>query len=93
MNESSLAPCQAKEQNPTRRQRVVVALVGQKVQAFVDTANDLNLIRKDTAEHLFLQPLCPARAETQAGGILLKTYSVFHEQLQITESFGAHLDA
>ncbi len=62
--------------------------MGQEVQALVDTASDLNLIRKDIAD-----PLFPARAATQAGGIPLKTYSVFHEQLQITDSFGAHLDA
>ena len=71
----------------------MVVLVGQEVQALVDTASDLNLIRKDIADHLRLRPLFPARAATQAGGIPLKTYSVFHEQLQITDSFGAHLDA
>ncbi len=59
----------------------------------MDTASDLNLIRKDIADHLRLQPLFPARAGTQAGGIPLKTYLVFHERLQITDSFGTHLDA
>ncbi len=65
----------------------------QKEQALVDTAIDLNLIRKDIADHLRLRPLFPARTATQAGGISLKTYSVFHERLQITDSFGTHLDA
>ncbi len=65
----------------------------QKVQALVDTASDLNLIRKNIADHLCLRPLFPARAKTSTGGILLKTYSVFHEGLQITDLFGAHLDA
>ncbi len=71
----------------------MVVLVGQEVQALVDTASDLNLIRKDIADHLCPRPFFPARAATQAGGILLKTYSAFHEQLQITDSFGIHLDA
>ena len=71
----------------------MVVLVGQEVQALVDTASDLNLIRKNIADHLRLRPLFPARAATQAGGIPLKTYSVFHERLQITDSFGTHLDA
>ncbi len=70
-----------------------MVLVGQEVQALVDTASDLNLIRKDIAEHLCLRPLFPARAATQAGGTPLKTYSIFHERLQITDSFGTHLDA
>ncbi len=59
----------------------------------MDTATDLNLIRKDFVDHLRLGPLFLARAATQTGGILLKTYSVFHERLQITDSFGAHIDA
>ncbi len=67
--------------------------MGQEVQALVDTASDLNLIRKDIADHLCLRPLFPARAATQAGCIPLKTYSVFYERLQITDSFGTHLDA
>ena len=71
----------------------VVVLVGQEIQALVDTASDHNLIQKDIADHLCLWPLIPARAAKQAGGILLKTYSVFHKQLQITDSFGAHLNA
>ncbi len=71
----------------------MVVLVGQEVQSLVDTASDLNLIRKDIADHLRLWPLFPTRAATQAGGIPFKTYSVFHEQLQITDSFGVHLDA
>ncbi len=54
--------------------------------------SDLNLIRKDIADHLCLRLLFPATAATQAGGIPLKTYSVFHERLQITDSFGTHLD-
>ncbi len=58
-----------------------MVLVGQVVQALVDTASDLNLIRKEIADHPRLRSLFPARAETQAGGIPLKTYSVFHEQL------------
>ncbi len=66
--------------------------MGQEVHALVDTASDLNLIRKNIADHLRLRPLFLARAATQAGGISLKTYSVFHEQLQITDSFGIHLD-
>ncbi len=71
----------------------MVVLGGQEVQALVDIASDLNLIRKDIADHLRLRPLFPRRAATQAGGISLKTYSVFHERLQITDSFGVHLDA
>ncbi len=67
--------------------------MGQEVQALMDTASDLNLIRKDIADHLRLRPLFPARAVTQAGSKSLKTYSVFLERLQITDSFGAHLDA
>ncbi len=58
-----------------------------------NTTSDLNLIRKNIADHLRLRPLFPARAATQAGGIPLKTYSVFHERLQITNSFGKHLYA
>ena len=68
-------------------------LVRQEVQALVDTVSDLNLIQKNMADHLRLQLLFPARAAIQAGDISLKTYSVFHERLQITESFGAHLDS
>ena len=71
----------------------MVVLVEQEVQALVDIASDLNLIRKEIADHLRLRLLFPARAATQAGGIPLKTYSVFHERLQITDSFGTHLDA
>ena len=71
----------------------MVFLVWQEVQALVDTANDLNLVRKDIADNLCLRLLFPVRAATQAGGIPLKTYSVFHERLQITDSFGKHLDA
>ncbi len=67
--------------------------MGQKVQALVDTLSDLNLIQKNIADNLCLRSLFPARAATQAGSIPLKMYSVFHEQLQITDSFGAHLDA
>ncbi len=65
----------------------------QEVQALVDTASDLNLIRNEIADHLRPWPLFPARAVTQAGGMPLKTYLVFYEQLQITDSFGVHLDA
>ena len=68
-------------------------LVRQEVQALMDTGSDLNLTQKNIADHLCLQLLFSARAATQAGSIPLKTYSVFHEQLQITDSFGAHLDA
>ncbi len=71
----------------------MVVLVGQEVQALVDTASDLNLIQKDIADHLRLRPLFPARAATQADGVPLKTYSVFHERLQMKDSFGTHLDA
>ncbi len=71
----------------------MVVLVWQEVQALVDTASDLNLIQEELADHLSLRPLYSAIAATQAGGIPLKTYSVFHERLQITDSFGAHLDA
>ena len=71
----------------------MVVLVGQKVQDLVDTAIDLNLIPKDKADYLRLRPLFPARATTQAGGILLKTYWIFYEWLRITGSFDAHLDA
>ncbi len=70
-----------------------MALVGQEVQALVDTASDLNLIRKNIADNLCFRPLFPASAATKAGGLSLKTYSVFHERLQSTDSFGAHLDA
>ena len=58
----------------------------------MDTASDINLIRKDIADYFCLQPLFPLRAATQAGGISLKTYSVFHERLQITDLFDTHLD-
>ncbi len=71
----------------------MVVLVEQEVQALVDTANDLNLIQKDIADHLRLRPLFPAKAATQTGGIPLNTYSVFHERLQITDSFDTRLDA
>ncbi len=67
--------------------------MGQEVQALVDTASDLNLIRKDIADDLCLRLFFFERATTQAGGIPLKTYSVFYERLQITDSFGAHLDS
>ncbi len=67
--------------------------MSQEVQALVYTASDLNLIRKEIVDHLCLRSLFPAKAATQAGGIPLKTYSVFHERLKITDSFGTHLDA
>ncbi len=70
----------------------MVVLVWQEVQRLVDTVSDLNLIRKDIADYLRLKLLFSARAVTQASGITLKTYLVFHERLQITDSFGAHLD-
>ncbi len=69
-----------------------MVLVRQEVQALVDTTSDLNLIRKDLADHLRLWPLFPARTAAQAGGIPLKTYPVFNERLQITDSFGKHHD-
>ena len=93
MNETGSGHCQAKDKNPAGRQWLVVVLVGQKIQAIVDTTSDLNLIRKDIADHCCLRPLFLARAATQAGGIPHKTYSVFLERLQITDSFGTHLDA
>ncbi len=68
-------------------------LVGQEVQALVDTASDLNLIRKDIVDHLCLRLLFPARAAKQACSIPLKAYLVFHERFQITDSFHANLDA
>ncbi len=70
----------------------MVVLVRQEVQALVDIASDLNFIQKDIADHLRLRPLFLTRAATQAGGIPLKTYSVFHERLQITDSFSAYFD-
>ncbi len=54
MNEPSSGHRQAKDKNLARRQRLVVVFVGQEVQALVDTASDLNLIRKDIADHLRL---------------------------------------
>ncbi len=92
VNESGSGHRQVKEKNLARRQWLVVVLVWQEVQALVDTANNLNLIQKDIADHLRLRPVSHARAATQAGGIL-KSYSVFHERLQITDSFGRHFDA
>ncbi len=92
VNESGSGHCQAKDKNPAHRQWLVVVLVRQEVQALVDTASDPNLIRKDITDHLCLRPLFPARAATQAGGISFKTYLIFHERLQITDSFGTHLD-
>ncbi len=59
----------------------------------MNTASDLNLIQKDIANYFRLWPLFPARAATQASGIPLKTYSVFHEHLQITDTFGEYLEA
>ncbi len=53
----------------------------------------ISILFEKTLDHLCLRPLFLARAATQAGGILLKTYLVFHEPLQIKDSFGAHLDA
>ncbi len=70
-----------------------MVLVRQKVQAFVDTASDLNPIQKNITDQLCLWLCFPAKATTQAGCIPLKTYPVFHERLQITDSFGTHLDA
>ncbi len=67
--------------------------MGQEVQTLGYIASDLNFIRKVIADHLRLRPLFSARAATQAGGIPFKTYLAFHERLQITDSFGAHLDA
>ncbi len=92
LNESGSGHRQAKDKNTACRQYLVLVLVRQEVQALVDTASDLNLIWKEIADHPRLRPLFPARAATQAGGIPLKTYSVFHEQLQVTHSFGTHLD-
>ncbi len=71
----------------------MVVLVGQEVQALVNTGSDFNLIQKDLTDRNCLRPLFPARPATQTGGIPQKTYWVFHEMLQITDSFGAHLDA
>ncbi len=65
----------------------------QEVKYLVDTASDLKLIRKNIADHLRLRLLFPARAATQAGCIPFKIDSVFHEQLQITDSLGKYLDA
>ncbi len=93
VNESGLSHCQAKDKNLTRQQGLVVVLVWQEVQALVDTSGDLNLIRKNIAYHLRLRPLFPTRAATQVESIPLKTYSIFHKRLQITESFNTHLDA
>ncbi len=93
VNESGLGYCEAKNKNLAGWQSLVMFLVEQEVQALVDIECDLNLIRKDIADNLRLRPLFPARAATQASGIPLKTYSVFHERLQITNSFGAYLDA
>ncbi len=61
--------------------------MGQEVQSLMNTASDLNLIQKNIADYLPLRPLFSARTATQAGSILLKTYSVFQDQLQITDSF------
>ena len=52
-----------------------------------------NLIRKEIADHPRLRLFFSAKVATKACGISLKTYLVFHERLQITDSFGAHLDA
>ncbi len=59
----------------------------------MDTESDFNLIQKDIADYLRLRPQYSARVATQADGIFFQTYSVPHEQLQITDSFGTHLDA
>ena len=93
MNESGLGNCQAKDKNLARRQRLVVVLVEQEIQALVDTASDLDLIQKNIADHFCLRLLCHARAATHADGISVKTYSVFHVRLKIIDSFGAYLDA
>ncbi len=61
----------------------MVVLVGQEVQALVDTASDLNLIRKNIVDPLCLGPLFPARAATQAGGIPLKT--IFQTRYRLFE--------
>ena len=82
-----------KHNNPAQRQWLLVVLVGQEEQALVDTASDLNPIRKDLADHLCLSPFFSARAATQADSIPLKTYPDFHAWLQITDIFGAYLDA
>ncbi len=71
----------------------MVVLVEQEIQSLVDTASDLNLIQNDIADYLSLRRLFPARAATQADGIPLKTCSVFHERLQITDSLSANLDS
>ena len=70
-----------------------MVFVGQEVHSLVDTVSDLNLIGKNIVDNLRLRSFFPANTATQAGGIPLKTYSVFHERLQITDLFGAHLDA
>ncbi len=93
VNEFGLSHHQGKNKNLTCRQWLVMVPVRQEVQALVDTAIDLNLIQIDIADHLCLWPVFLTRAVTQAGGILLKTYLVFHERLKITDSFGAHLGA
>ncbi len=92
VNESGSSHSQAKDKNLARWQLLVVVPVGQEEQVFVDNVSDLNLIQKDIADHLRLRPLFSARAATQAGGISLKTYLVFHERLQITDLFGAHVE-
>ncbi len=81
VNESGLGHRQANDKNPARQQWLVLVLVGQEVQTLVDTASDLNLIRKDIADNLRLRPLFSATAATQADGKPLKTYSVFQERL------------
>ncbi len=85
MNGSGSGDCQAKDKNPACRQWLVVVLVGQEVQALIDTTSDLNLSWKDNVDHHGLRRLFLARAATQAGGIPLEIYLVFHERLQITD--------
>ncbi len=93
VNESGSDDLRAEDKNPARRQWLVVVLVGQEIQAFVDTTSDLNLIRKDIADPLCLRLFFSAKAAKQASGIPLKTYSVLHERVQITDSLSEYLDA
>ncbi len=50
-----------------------MALMNQEIQAFIDTANDVNPIRKNIAVHLRLKFSFFAKAVTQSGGILFKS--------------------
>ncbi|SLM36152.1 Ribonuclease H-like domain [Lasallia pustulata] len=59
---------------------------GRPLPAVLDSASDLNLLRKDIVEDLSL--VFDALPLRHAGGDTLRTYSVYHKVVEVQDSFG-----